>query len=355
MRRVFVLLAFIGLWAILLTAGCNEMASPLGGVRATPSATLLPQYVRTAQAAEAAAQATISAGRAIQVQTGLTATAVSLSMTQAAATQAALATATAQALSATATAQAAATRQAQERATATMQAMVLAGTATAQSLNATATMQAMNVAATATAQHLNAVATEQAAAYAVRATATQAAIQAQATALAAAAEARQLEIEQQRLLNEAWAIARFLLVIGGAILVLGLGTWMVVQWQKYRVVRVAANKVLLRLGDGWYDPDRNPYPIASLGPDGRPSLPKTPPDDMQERTTARAQYVELARASEGKRLPRRSGPIAPPPPANGGARFRVLKEAGKALPGVVTPETAQVLEAEWREAHEEGG
>lgn len=349
-KRTFLVTAWAGIlvFTAALTA-CGEAApsSPIAALP-TPSATLLPRYVHTAQAAEAAARATLAAGRAAQMQAGLTATAAALSMTQAAATQAYFVTATAQSMQATATAQALATRRAQAQATATAQAVALQGTATAQALQATATMQAMALAGTATAQAQQAVYR-----------ATQAAVMAQATAQAAAAEREILALQQQRLLNQAWAVARFLLLVGGALLVMGLAAWTVVQWQRYRVVRVAAGKVLVRLGNGWYDPDRNPYPIAVLGPDGRPALPKFPPDDMQERTTARAQYVDLARVSEGKRLPRRTVPIAAPssPGTRRPLRFRVLtpQEAGKALPGVVTPETAQVLEAEWREAHEEGG
>ena len=157
---------------------------------------------------------------------------------------------------------------------------------------------------------------------------------------------------------EVWAWTRWGVAVVAVVLVVGLGAWLVVQWERYRVVRVTRDKVLARLGHGWYDPERNPYPIASLGPDGRPALPKTPSDDMQERTTARAQYVDAVRAGDGKRLPRRPAPGMDAPPTrkpNGGVRFRVLSpsEVHKALPGLIAPETSEVLEAEWREVRED--
>ncbi len=345
MKRQGLFVLGFGIVLALLMSAC-EGARRTPGITApspTPSATLLPPYRATAQYAEAAAQATLAAGQVAQMQAQLTATAAAISIRQAAATQAYFATATAQALQATATARAEATRQVQAQ-----------RTATAQALQVTATAQAMEVAYTATAQALHLAGTATVQAQQVSFQATQAAVMAQATAHAAVAEREVLALEQQRALNTAWAIARFLLAVGGVLLVGGLAVWMVMQWQRYRVVRLAAGKVLVRLGDGWYDPDRNPYPIAVLGPDGRPALPKLPPDDVQERTTARAQFVDLARTRGGKGLPRvRQKPRSID---NATVRFHIIepREARTSLPGLVTPETEQILEAEWREVGKEG-
>jgi len=368
MRRALLVTSLTAtLVALLALSGCGgadaarreAVQIPSPSPSPTPSATLLPPYQATAQYAEAAAQATMSAGRVAQMQAGMTATAAALSMFQAQATQAHFATATAQALRATATAQALATRRAEAQATATAQAIAMAGTATAQALQATATVHALTVSGTATAQAMSLAGTATARAERAAAQATQAAVMAQATAQAAAAEREVLALEQQRMLNQAWGLARFLLAVGGALLVMGLVAWAVVQWQRYRVVRVAADKVLVRLGNGWYDPERNPYPIASVGPNGQPTLPKLPPDEMQERTAARAQYVDLTRAMPTGRRPRRPRlPVPAPEKTREPAprvHFRVLhpREAGRTLPALLPPETAQVLEAEWREASPE--
>lgn len=136
------LLLFLLLAAVLVA--CEGAALPGGTPIAPlpPSATLLPAFVATPQAAQAQAQSTLAAGQGQLMELALQGTQVSLNMTQAAATAEEFRRQTAEALTATEAQierDRQATRQSQK------------DTATAISLEATQTQDARNAGQTATA------------------------------------------------------------------------------------------------------------------------------------------------------------------------------------------------------------
>lgn len=314
---------------LLVLAACAASPTAQQSAPSAWGATLPPSLARTPAAAQAAAQATIAAGKAAMAQVQLTAAAVHMSMTQAAVTQNAMATARAQEVTATAMA-----AQATERAwqaTATAQAQATATAMAVEAYHAEATRQAFVLSMTQQAATLEATATAQV-------------LQAQATALAAQAERERLAVEQQRLMNQTWAVTKwalpvlFLLVIAIAILTL------VRQWARMRIIRRPNGKVLvLANGSMVYDPDRNPTPILQIGPEGATLPPVS--EEVQAATTARDQAVALAQATG--RMPPKGGaaPHRPTP------RFRIL-QPGERPPLALDGDTVEVLEAQWREVDE---
>jgi len=293
MKRI-VILVIVALLGTL--SACEGYATPAvtGPLAGTP------------QAAEAAAQATIAAGRAQMA-------AAAVHMTQAAATQAAFAAATAQAATATAQAhQATATARAQATATAqtaTQQAYALAWTQQAVEQMGTATAQAMVVQGTATAQALT-----------MQGTATAQVVAAQATALAAEAEKVQLEVEQQRMMNQAWAVTKWGLVL----VFVGLLLLIAHRLTSTRIVKRSNGKVLVLSGGVVYDPDRNPAPLLQLG-SGKATMPPVS-EAAQEATTARDQAIALASALGGRRPPKSIAAVAAPAAAQRPDRLPVRVE-----------------------------
>lgn len=357
-RSLFLLGAAMTIVTLMAACGNEKMAAtshPARLVTGTPSptASLLPPYAATAQAMQLHNQATIAAAQVMQQAAAMTATVVALDIQRAQATQNAWATATVQAYQATATAQAQA-----GFATATAQAWNLQATATAQAAveaqaqaRVTATAQALALQATATAQNLAAQATMQAA------EATAQALHAQATAQFAEAERIRVAKEREAAMAGAWKVGKFIAATIGFLVVVGIGIWLAIQAETYRIVRASQNeRIILRLGKGWVDPDRNMHPIVVLGPNGNPAIPDTPAD-AQERTAARAQAVQLAHAlpsragAPRKALRKASPPAQGAPAAEGRMTFRVLEptQARRVLPGLVSPEALQVLDADWRE------
>jgi len=368
-RRQTLLLMFLWLLiaALAVLSGCSghtaadqvAARSPLPPTP-SPTMTLAPPYQATAQSVEVRTRATLAAGQVLQQQVGLTATAVHLQMQQAAATQNAFFTATAQVAAWTATA-----RAEESRATATARAEEMRATATARAeatqaaiMQATATAQAVALQGTATAQSIALLGT--ATAQAFEAQATTQAMHAQATALAAEALRVDAQARREAAMAGAWAIGKFAVTVIGILVALALGVWLAVQAEAYRVVRAArGERVLLKLGKGYVDPDRNMHPVVLLGPDGRPKALPTAPD-AQERTTARAQAVQLAQALPPRRAAARRALQKAAPPRDGDGHslaFRVLDpaEARRTLPGLVDPQALRVLDAEWREAPPNGG
>lgn len=208
----------------------------------------------------------MTAGQAAMVGVNLTATTVALDMQRAAATQNAVATATAVAIQATAQSQ---------QATATAQAR---GTATAiavEAIHAEATRQAFVLSVTQQAATLEATATAQV-------------LQAQATALAR----EQLAVEQQRMMNQVWAVTKWAVLIIAFLVIV----FLLHRLTALRVVKRDNGKVLVVMGGGRmvYDPDRNPAPVLEVD-SGHARLPRVS-EAMQAATTARDQAIALALA-----------------------------------------------------------
>jgi len=207
------LLPFLFFMPLFVIAGCGDVSN--SAIQVPPTLTLIPAYISTAQLAEAAAQATQSAGRGQMAQMDVTATAlsierevVSLQMTQAAATREHFQIETAAALAATQTAETVA-RQATQAAEAAIQStQVSAGTATRQA-------------------HFDAAtSTSEAIAQAHQATATEAALL--VIRASAEAEAQRIRDEQATANLRTWLLRGF-----GAIVIVSVFAMLIVTLIKF--------------------------------------------------------------------------------------------------------------------------
>lgn len=129
---------------------------------------------------------------------------------------------------------------------------------------------------------------------------------AQATAAGYEDQLKQAAMRRQELVNSISALWPYL--VGTACIIAALaGLWLLypvlASRLRDRMPDAAGNYPLVadRFGNV-YNPARNPYPIAQLGP--RPDIPLLTPPAMQERTTLRAQVVEaLAKMQAGGARP----------------------------------------------------
>jgi hypothetical protein len=184
---------FILLLVPFLLSACADLPAISQQPGQTISATLIPSFISTPQAAQAAALATIARAQGEQANIALTATIVSMQMTRAVATDQHF------------------TRQTEQSMTTTTVAASQIAEATANSQRVITTRQALNDQATATQRAYQATATLEAVSASIRSTATQVALN--VIQVRAAAEERTIErksqAEAQTVLWRTWAARIF--------------------------------------------------------------------------------------------------------------------------------------------------
>lgn len=180
---------FILLLVPFMLSACADLPSTFQQPGQIMPATLMPSFISTPQAAQAAAQSTIARAQGEQANIALTATIISMRMTQAVATDQHF------------------TRQTEQSMTTTTVAASQVAEATANSQRVITTRQALNDQATATQRAYQAAATLEAVSASIRSTATQAAlnvIQARAAAEERTIE-RKSQAEDQTILWRTWS------------------------------------------------------------------------------------------------------------------------------------------------------
>ena len=342
-------------FALMLLAGGFGLASCTGapGAWPTPMLTLMPAYAPTAQSAQANAQATIVAGQALIA-------AASVQMTIAAATDQAAAQQTQVALAETQSADATAT-QASVQATTT----AIAAAQATETRSAEQTATAIAYAQATTTQIAANQATGTAIAVA-QATGTRAAVL-QATddhlrALAAQGTATALLRSTQREQDEAnwgraatafwlffWPVLTVLMVLGLVYayvkLLPALNLWL-------RTRRGANGETILALD--YRDKVNLILPARSFGPallnraEGVTTDGLAPDPQLQDRTTGRAQAVELANALPAGRKAAAQKLVAAANAPVPTARYRILSEAP--VEDLLDQPAIDTIEGDWREA-----
>lgn len=281
-------------WMLALVA-CGTVTPVATQPIPTPSASLLPPYIATAQNAQAEAQATIAAGQGQMAELAVRATEVALNLTLAAATEQAFARQTEQAHAMTATA-----FQNAQNATAT---------ASQESSNATGTAQMLATAGAATStaeaqatRDAEGTATQAAANTATAWPMTQIAMNATQARIVAETEQVRQEAYWRQFVVPFWvflgALIAALIVLG---LVLAYRRLLPVLDLRLRTLRDTQTGDTLILLDPAtrlhsLQPRRSFGPALLSGPDGVKLDGLAPDANLQDRTTARAQAVELAHA-----------------------------------------------------------
>lgn len=281
-----------GLALALAACGSAPLVSTVPVV--TPPASLLPPYLATAQNAQADAQATIAAGQGQMAELAVRATEVALNLTLAAATEQAFVRQTEQAQALTATA-------VQSAANATATASQESSSATYKAQTQTAASVATQTAEALATRSAEGTATQAAANTATAWPLTQVAIQATQARIVAETEQVRQEAYWRQFVVPFWV---FLSVVIAALIVWGLvlayRRLLPVLDLRLRTLRDAqTGETLLLLDSGqrlnFLQPRRSFGPALLSGPEGVQVSGLAPENELQDRTTARAQAADLAR------------------------------------------------------------
>jgi len=157
--------------------------------------------------------------------------------------------------------------------------------------------------------------------------------------------------ERTELTNKALAVLPFVTYAGVSIIVIAVGA-MLLPVLLTRLSTISRDKrgdapIIFDRKGNYLDPDRNPFPIATLG--RHPVIPESLPVELAERHASRDQMIDLTtRGLPGAQLSGKNGKLPQLPAATPNrALFKVL--ADHELPASISPDTVRILDSEWKD------
>lgn len=184
-------------------------------------------------------------------------------------------------------------------------------------------------------------------------TATAESISAASTARVATSVANSLELSERRaeLVNEALAYAPISITAIAVLVSIGLIVMLApVIRQRMSVILKDArgDSPIIFSGKNFYDPDRNPQPIATLGK--VPAVPETIPNSFAETVSGRDQLIDYrSRGLPGASLSAGRVPAQLETGTPARPQYKIFSNGDRPS---ISQETVTVLDAEWKEAKE---